>query len=92
MQHLYGITYNDDAMHMIRHDHKFIQFNTRVMAWDFTPAVRGCFTHRRKNHTPIHHAAKIRLAMFGADRDKIIAGIPIIPPFQGGLIRYGIYF
>ena len=35
-----------NAMHMIRHDHKFIQFYTRVMAWDFTPAVRRCFTHR----------------------------------------------
>lgn len=84
MHRLYGITYDHNAMHMIRHDHKFIQFNTGVMTRDFTPAVRGYFTYRRKNHTPVHHAAKIRFAMFRADGDKIKSRIPVIPSFQAG--------
>jgi hypothetical protein len=47
-----GITYDNNAVHMIGHDHKFIQLNTRVMVWDLLPALHGDFTPGARAITP----------------------------------------
>jgi hypothetical protein len=73
-----SIMNHDDAVNVIRHNNKSVQFDIREMVRDFVPhPIRDC-AQRRQPHLPIDDLAEQPFASVGADRDKIRARLRII--------------
>jgi hypothetical protein len=84
MYHPHRITYDDDTMYMIWHNHEFIQIHIGMMCRDFLPALHSNFTNGGKVHFTTHNLTEIRFPIFRTDGDKIIPRVSIIPSFEAG--------
>ncbi len=74
----YGIRNQNDAVDVIGHDDKCIQFCVQEMNRDFIPARLHDTAELVLAHFPRHHLAEQVFVVEGADGDEICTGLGVV--------------
>ena len=74
----YGFVDHDDAVKMVRHDHKFTQINFTPDQSGFQPFFLCNYPKFIQCHDPIHNFSEEMLPLVRANGDEICAGLGII--------------
>ena len=76
--HILHVANHNNAMHMVGHHHKSVQFHLGVMVGNGLPAFPRDLPIFRQLHFIIYHLAKQVFALIRANRDEIRACLGVI--------------
>src|SRR5882724_1510196 len=76
------IRQHDDAMHVVWHHHKRVDFDTREPRWNIVPQRGEHVSRFVKTHAPVDDIAKQTGLVLRANRDEIGSGLRVIVPLQ----------
>lgn len=73
-------------MHMVWHDHKFIQIGVWIMCWKIVPCTGNEFALTGKMDNAVNNITQRPFLVFHANSDEIPSGLRIIAAFQPGML------